>query len=951
MGAKTRAILHIGTHKTGSSHLQYWLIDNRKALAECGLNTVSKITLGHKLARSAKGPARPVEIPVNEWIFRQGLAPALREFRRGVDRTAVISSEYMWNADPVALRAALEELGFEVVGVICFLRRQDRLAASEYNQNVKVMGHSAPFNVSSYLGRMSWCDLYDSWRSAFPDAKMHFFGYDQLARSGRLLATFRTAIGAPDKLPDEAKPADHRNNFSLNASVLEIVRLANLRGGKTLARGLFLNNHLLPKEPRFGLPQEAVDQLEAAFLNDNRRLFERLKTADLAPLAEPGWRTEGTSCHGDLCEDTMIDLLALMQDKMGAAGAAPGREADYPLRDDLARIAAAATARGRDIRRLLAETQAAAAAKPVGETSAGFPVEAALDALAHASKVFLTGAAVIRKDARILLKPPKPVETEISPLRDDLLAPLRKLGLKKLLHGPFDPDHYVRTHHDVRKAGVDPYRHWRKSGRKEGRSPISDRPGPIGSLSLRFHARLRRPFFNRRRYVAHRPDLAFDGRDPLVLQAQEKTPRKRRREHSAFAKAKLSFSLSRPFSTLDPAKETILVGIHEGTLTGAPIIGHNIVLGLLERYNVVVLGYKPGPVLDACARDGALVVTNLGPLREWSNGHDLTEMILSRVKPKFAILNAYGACYGIGALFQNGIPTATLIHEFAAVLMPWRELGLIMALSDTTIFPARIVRQAALERYPMLADLNCPIAPQGICEPPVKPDMSGYESDFQIRKKLGVASDEDAILIAGIGTVDYRKGVDLFIDCAARIVAAAPDANIRFAWIGRGFEPDRMGGYIAMLAQELEQKSLQDRVTFAGEVRNMTAVYARIDMLLLTSRLDPFPNVALESFDAGKPALVFDRTTGIAEFLAGAGVAPDCVARYLDTAHMAERAVALIGDVNRRAEVGALLKAFSDERLDIRDYRRRIEELAMETIELKRAKRKPQPRANRKAAV
>ena len=949
MGAKTKAILHIGTHKTGSSHLQHWLIDNRKALADCGFNAVSKITIGHNLARSAKDRSSQTALPVKQWVRQHGLRQALREFQRGSGHTAVISSEYLWDADPAALRTALEELGFEVVSVICFLRRQDRLAASEYNQSVKVLGRSAPFQVSSYLDRMAWDKLYEGWRSAFPDAAMRFLGYDHLAQSGQLLPAFRAAIGAPDHLSGEIIPEDYRNNFSLNAPVMEIARLANQRGDQTLMKGLFRNNHLLPKEPRFGPPQEAVDQLEAAFLAGNQRLFERLNTTDLAPLAEPGWRTEGISRHGEICEETFVDLLAIMQDQMGAAGAAPGREADYPLREDLNRIAAAATARGHDIRRLLAETQAAAAAMPADDDPASFPAQAAMDALAHASKIFLACNSLIRPDTRILRKPPKPVKTELSPLRDDLLTPLRRLGLRKLLHGPFDPEHYVSTYRDIRKAGVDPYRHWRKSGRGEGRSPIGERPGPEGRLSQRFHARLRLPFFSRRKYAAERPELAFDGRDPLILHAAEKARRRRRAKYSVFSKANPAYRLSRPFSTLDPAKETVLVGIHEGTLTGAPIIGHNIVLGLLNRYNVVVLGYKPGPVLDACARDGALVVTNLGPLREWSNGHDLTEMILRHVRLKCAILNAYGACYGIGALFQHGVPTTTLIHEFAAVLMPWRALGLIMALSDTTIFPARIVRQAALERFPMLVERRCPIVPQGICEPPVKPDMSGYESDLRIQTKLGVAKEEDAILIAGIGTVDYRKGVDLFIDCAARIVAAAPEANICFAWIGRGFEPGKMGGYIAMLAQELEQKGLKDRLTFAGEVRNMAAVYQNVDMLLLTSRLDPFPNVALESFDAGKPALVFDRTTGIAEFLAGAGVAPDCVARYLDTTHMAEKAVALINDPKRRAKVGARLKAFSDERLDIRDYRRLIEELAMEAVELRRAKTAPKPK--RKAAT
>jgi len=37
--------------------------------------------------------------------------------------------------------------------------------------------------------------------------------------------------------------------------------------------------------------------------------------------------------------------------------------------------------------------------------------------------------------------------------------------------GLFDPEYYLRTYADVRKADVDPLRHFCKRGWKEGRNP------------------------------------------------------------------------------------------------------------------------------------------------------------------------------------------------------------------------------------------------------------------------------------------------------------------------------------------------------------------------------------------------------------------------------------------------------------------------------------------------
>ena len=44
-----------------------------------------------------------------------------------------------------------------------------------------------------------------------------------------------------------------------------------------------------------------------------------------------------------------------------------------------------------------------------------------------------------------------------------------------------------------------------------------------------------------------------------------------------------------PEVILDPTKEVIIIGIHEASRTGAPILGWNMIVQLKKLYNVIVI--------------------------------------------------------------------------------------------------------------------------------------------------------------------------------------------------------------------------------------------------------------------------------------------------------------------------------------------------------------------------
>ena len=62
---------------------------------------------------------------------------------------------------------------------------------------------------------------------------------------------------------------------------------------------------------------------------------------------------------------------------------------------------------------------------------------------------------------------------------------------------------------------------------------------------------------------------------------------------------------------------------------------------------------------------------------------------------------------------------------------------------------------------------------------------SGSLERHRLRKALRPAGAcDDSFVVLGAGTVEIRKGVDLFLETATRVLRAPGGEKVRFAWIG-----------------------------------------------------------------------------------------------------------------------------------------------------------------------
>jgi hypothetical protein len=126
----------------------------------------------------------------------------------------------------------------------------------------------------------------------------------------------------------------------------------------------------------------------------------------------------------------------------------------------------------------------------------------------------------------------------------------------------------------------------------------------------------------------------------------------------------------------------------------------------------------------------------------------------------------------------------------------------------------------------------------------------------------------------------------------------------------------------------LRRSGVERDVIMMNETPSIEVAYDNADILLISSRLDPLPNVAIDAMAHGLPVVCFDRTTGFADVFAEAGLGDELVAGYLDTADMAAKVVALAAAPQRRRELGEHMRRLVDERFDMQRYVDSIDSLA-----------------------
>lgn len=228
--ARKQLVLHIGSHKTATTHIQGVLARNAPQLAAMGVlyPRAGQIYEAHfRLCWKLRDPklADRELTAIDDW------AALIEEIAASPAGLAILSAEeFGLSTDPARL-AVLRDL-FDVT-VVSYLRSPDGYMQSFYNQFVKDFATRETRTLTAYMTEeplqfLNTRTILEPWVEVFGAGAIRLRLFDSAVRaSGGIMADFFSAIGLNDlpKFRDPNLSVLHK--VSLPPDALEYLRFAN----------------------------------------------------------------------------------------------------------------------------------------------------------------------------------------------------------------------------------------------------------------------------------------------------------------------------------------------------------------------------------------------------------------------------------------------------------------------------------------------------------------------------------------------------------------------------------------------------------------------------------------------------------------------------------------------------------------------------------------------------
>ena len=498
---------------------------------------------------------------------------------------------------------------------------------------------------------------------------------------------------------------------------------------------------------------------------------------------------------------------------------------------------------------------------------------------------------------------PDVAEKELNPLahylavgRAEGVQPASSAILRE--EGGLDAEWYLRRYPDLSTGEIDPYEHYWKDGWREGRDP--------------------NPHFSTSWYLKSNPDVAEKELNPLahylvIGKAEGRQPTRFAKLHSELLTSNVSPwrlffdhnaffprnyhpepQLTAPFG--DATCQPIFFAGHTATRTGAPLV----LLRLIEELSKLP-GVEPflflgsgGPLLESYREFAHVFLNDDGQLH--SSIHNVMQILvgaLATKKPIIGVANSAESWRILREMREARLrPILALIHEDLSRYQGDIHASILES-ADHIVFPSEATRLAAVGVNSQFSSSD--VMPQGLLNTEFGKGTR-LVARRTVRERLGIPL--AAKIVLACGSRDRRKGVDLFIDLARRVVMELPDTY--FVWIG-GFSDDDKSERPEWICEAVQEHGLCNRIHWVETVPDPEDFFQAADIFVLTSRNDPFPCVVHEAMACRLPILVFEGSGGAAEAISGGcGVAVG----YLDTISMATWIKKILDDPEMGASLG-----------------------------------------------
>lgn len=231
--------IHVGTPKTGTSAIQATMLANRRHLLAHGIlyarTGCGSAGIHSELAQSL--------VPESEKLpgFYRGAPGRLwsklaREAHSSPASTILISDERFGRMPPTRVKEYVPR--DMPVQVVVYLRRQDELLQSQFNQGVKSAMRKTTtmrdelarvLDTNRGVDYLDYFNYLNGWSEAFGRENLHVRVFERGQMDGGLIADFMTCLPNGSNAAVGLKPAPDSasSNASFSPEILELVRLCN----------------------------------------------------------------------------------------------------------------------------------------------------------------------------------------------------------------------------------------------------------------------------------------------------------------------------------------------------------------------------------------------------------------------------------------------------------------------------------------------------------------------------------------------------------------------------------------------------------------------------------------------------------------------------------------------------------------------------------------------------
>jgi glycosyltransferase involved in cell wall biosynthesis len=257
--------------------------------------------------------------------------------------------------------------------------------------------------------------------------------------------------------------------------------------------------------------------------------------------------------------------------------------------------------------------------------------------------------------------------------------------------------------------------------------------------------------------------------------------------------------------------------------------------------------------------------------------------------------NSVGSARAMRALGPRS-PLIAHVHESSYSLQHTESQADVAAITGgrhPIIAASRSVESTLIEDFGVPPSRLCVMNSFIRLPPPAVPTQV-VES---LRSSLGIPA--GAFVVGGAGTIEWRKGPDLFVQLARRIAVLRPDTEIHFVWVGAESPSDPLER--VRIDIDVTQSGASDRIHFVGAQSDPWPFHHLFDVFALTSRAEPLGLVAIEAAAIGRPVLCFAGAGGMPDFVTGGG---GFIVPYLGLEEMALRVLELYDNPGLRRSLG-----------------------------------------------